>query len=271
LSKGCTCSAIDVDKKTILTGDSCTVTISISLAGRYSQQSIPSAIIFDEKDGVLPAKFLITGNPHARWVVKPEVIDLGLIQFSSEIQKRNVLINTTDYGINSSIDHAKCHSDVLTVNMMSSPKEESKSYMLDIRVDPNKFIGKFDEKILIFATGQEEPASFCRVVGEIYSNITVYPARLFLTPYYSPMGVVHLRQKDGKAINLISTEVLGCEPKKIEITPNNNHESQELQLAVNILGDKAESCKGNLKITLKTGDDDRTQSLNIPFLYIGKN
>ena len=271
LSKGCTCSAVAADKESILPGDSCTVTISISLAGRHSKQSIISAVIFDEKDGVPPVKLLITGNSHARWAFAPGIIDFGLIEFGSEIQKRSVLISATDYGMNSSIANVKCDSDLFTINMIPNPESDDKSCVVNISIDPNKFIGKFEEKIRIFATGQDEPAHFYRVVAEFYSNIILHPRRLFLTPSHSPMGVVHLRQKHGKAINLISTKVVGCNGDKIEITPNNSHGSQELQLAVDVVGDKEKSCSCILQIELNTGDNHKTCFLTIPLFYTGKN
>ena len=271
LTKGCTCSAISVDKKVILPGNMCTVTISVSLAGRNSKQSISSTVIFDKRDNLPPIKFLITGNSHPRWMFEPKVVDFGLIERGSTIQERKVFIHTTDYGKNSSISNIKCKSDAITATIMSNKQEDNSSYILNICLDPNSFIGNFYEKIDIVTAGQKGPAISYLVVGEIYSDIIVRPERLFLTPSRSPMGIIYLHQKERKAITLISTKITVPKPNKIEVKPDIDEGSQELQLNVNLLEDKSKQCKGNLQLELRTSDPQKSYSVTIPFFYIPGN
>ena len=101
--------------------------------------------------------------------------------------------------------------------------------------------------------------------------ITVYPRRLVLTSSHSPKGVVSLRHKDGKVINLVSTKITGCEDNRIEIKSISKRNGEELEVTVHVLENQSKSCRGYLNIEVRTVDFPRNRFITIPFFYVRKN
>ncbi|MFC1781822.1 DUF1573 domain-containing protein, partial [Planctomycetota bacterium] len=267
LSKSCTCGYVTTDKSIIAPGESCTATVSVSLAGRIGGQNISSTVVFDEKDEVQPITLLITGNSQSRWTMQPKVIDFGSIEFGSEIQSQNLLVKPTEYGINASLSHVECKSPIVDVEIKSN-SEDPNSYILSVSVDPNKYPGTFSEQINFLSEGQKEPVLSCTITGELYIDINVQPTRLFLISSQSPMGTVRLIQKDLKPISLLSLEIIDCENDNIDVTPVTVEKGQGLQLNVNVLEKKSKSLRGNLKLDLRVGDESKIRSVTIPFFYM---
>jgi hypothetical protein len=270
VSKDCVCSAAAADRKTLAPGTACTVAVTVSLAGRVGTQRISVALVFDKQDGIRPIVLLVTGRSHARWTVPSDIIDFGSIDLGSIAPHRDVPVHTSAYGVNSRISHAKCSSNLVTVDVVAKEEEGPGSYLLSLQVNPSGSPGAFGGDVEVFAAGQEKPAFSFPVAGEWYSNIAVQPTRLFLTPLSSPMGTLRLHHRGGQAIRLISTKVTDSALDALKVTASNEPLSDDLQIAVNLPTDKSGTYTGTLQLTLRIGNEQESHCVEVPFFCPGK-
>ena len=227
-------------------------------------------IQFGETDGVKPLRLFVTGKSHPRWKSESSVIDFGMIDISSDVPQRNVLVRTSEYGANARISHVKSYSHLLNAHLSPHAKEFSGTYLISIGLSANSPPGQFYERVDVFAAGQEKAAFAIYVTGDWCSAISVQPTRLLLTRSQSPMGTVYLRQKEGKAIRLLSTNVVDLDPDVIEVEAVNRGSIDSLQVNIDVLDANLTIYTGTLLLTLQVGNEQESRSIKIPFCYTGR-
>lgn len=265
LSKSCVCSSISSDKNIIEAGEQCKIMVGLSLAGKFNQQNISAAVIFDSKNNVAPVKILLAGYSHPRFLLEKPELNFGEIKSGVETEKLTTLIEATEYGLNSEIGDLKYNKDHIAAKII---KLDGNKYSLDVSFDSAKYKGRFDEKIEIFAKGQDKPVLECKLKGYSYSEYTIEPERLFLNGHQNPMAVLKISSRDGAPIKLLSSDIMEAESDSLDIRQLNEKPDSTLELAINPKHTQNKQI-GKIKLIVQSVNSEISKEFFVPYFYPG--
>ena len=205
LSHSCRCTQLTINRAAVPSGETAVVSMSISLAGVFSEFEATGKLFFSPEAGRAPAGIIATGTSHARWTCDPRVIDFGQCEPQSGTIDKKVVLRPTGFGAGTHISSINSDSDYVKGHLVGMNADDG-FYVATVSLEPKGFTGPFHARLGVLVAGDSTPAAVCDVKGEVYPEVVFTPTRLLL------------RNDEGCALRKARTQIWSRRHRKILTT-----------------------------------------------------
>ena len=171
----CKCSKIHIDKTYVSPGNSCKITMDISLAKKYKDTAIKGMGIINQANGAKSTYLLmlIKGYSEPRILCNPQKINFGTIKTNSGLAKlEGIKVLKTKFAKDQTITKIKPTSS--NINIFNI-KKNIDSIEFDITLDSSDSVGLQTSRIDVFLDNESEPANYFDVMALLQLDFSISP------------------------------------------------------------------------------------------------
>jgi hypothetical protein len=171
----CKCSKIQIDEPHVSPGNSCKITMDISLAKKYKDIAVRGRGTINQTNGDRSTNLmmLIKGYSEPRVLCNPQKINFGTIKTNSGLAKlEGIRLLKTKFSKDQTVN--KIEPTASNVNILNI-KQNMDSIEFDITLDSSDSFGLETSKINVFLDNESEPANYFDVKALLQLDFAFSP------------------------------------------------------------------------------------------------
>jgi hypothetical protein len=171
----CKCSKIHIDETHVSPGNSCKITMDISLAKKYKDTAVRGRATINQANGDRSTNLmmLIKGYSEPRILCNPQKINFGTIKTNSGLAKlEGIKVLKTKFSKDQTVN--KMEPTASNINILNI-KQNMDSIEFDITLDSSDSFGLETSKINVFLDNESEPANYFDVTALLQLDFAFSP------------------------------------------------------------------------------------------------
>jgi hypothetical protein len=276
LEKSCTCTELSADINIIPPGKDAIVTVTVSLARRFTDVQVDAAVYFDSESAVPPALLMLTGTAHGRFDSLPPIVDLGEYRPETGIATRSVTLRPTEFGGTSKIIRVESNSPQVKASLISPEDHKAADQIVQLVFDPSGLAGTFVGQVELYADDDKTPASYLELRANVNAAILVRPSQLLIIsrPDGRSFGQLTFEDRDKRKVTLVDAHphiqvAGGDDPSgKLIIHPVSNGTDGTLTVEISVArAAQQENLSGTAEFQVSVEGEKKPFQIVIPIFY----
>lgn len=271
--QSCACTDMKADAMRIEPGKRAIVTMTASLAGRYTTTRVDAAVYFDAASRRPPVLLVMQGTAHGRFVFVPPLAELGQLGVGRGVVTQRIRVRPTEYAGGQRVDKVLSQSPSVVATIVKSDfKGADPGATIDVSFDPTTVSGVFSKRVEAFVAGEKLPAAAFEIRAQVESAVMAVPSSLLVTAGTSNTDVASARllieHHGRKRMRLLESHAIAeaFDPGDIAVVESPQQDDKGLSLVVGIKGVPPFTRKIALKIGVE--GDQATYDVTVPFVYV---
>jgi len=263
----CKCSKIHIDETYVSPGNSCKITMDISLAKKYKDTGVRGWGTINQANGALSTNLmmLIKGYSEPRVLCIPQKIDFATIKTNSGLAKlQGIKVLKTKFAKDQTVN--KIEPTASNINIFNI-KRNIDSIEFDITLDSSDSVGLETSKINVFLDNESEPANYFDVMALLQQDFAFSPKVAIVKK--GRESVVTITPKEQKfAVEKI---LLHGNSDYFNVSYSNGTNYSSICISIGNKESPQQLIEDFVEVVIRLKDTEEERVLKIPIIYIPHN
>jgi len=263
----CKCSKIHIDETYVSPGNSCKITMDISLAKKYKDTAVRGRAKINQANGAKSTNLmmLIKGYSEPRVLCNPQKINFGTIKTNSGLAKlEGIKVLKTKFAKNQTV--TKIKPTASNINIFNI-KQNIDSIEFDITLDSSDSIGLETSKINVFLDNESEPANYFDVTALLQLDFAFSPKVAIVKK--GRESVVTITPKEQKFA--VEKVLLHGNSDYFNVSYSNGTNYSSIYISIKNKESPQQLIEDFVEVVIRLKDSEEERVLKIPIIYIPHN
>lgn len=263
----CKCSKIYIDETYVSPGNSCKITMDISLTKKYKDTAVRGWGTINQINGARSTNLmmLITGYSEPRVLCNPQKINFGTIKTNSGLAKiEGIKVLKTKFAKDQTVNKIKPTAS--NINIFNI-KQNIDSIEFDITLDSSDSVGLETSKINVFLDDESEPANYFDVMALLQLDFAFSPKVAIVKKGHE--SVVTITPKEQKFI--VEKVLLHGNSDYFNVSYSNGTDYSSIYISIKNKESPQQLIEDFVEIVIRLKDTEEERVLKIPIIYIPHN
>ena len=262
----CKCSKIHIDKTYVSPGNSCEITMDISLAKKYKDTAVRGWVTINQANGAKSTNLmmLIKGYSEPRVLCNPQKINFGTIKIDSGLAKlEGIKVLKTKFTKDQTVKIRPTASNINILNI----KENINSIEFDITLDSTDSIGLQTSKINVFLDNESEPANYFDVMALLQQDFAFSPKVAIIKKGLESIVTINSSERKFTVEKVLLHRNLDY----FNVSYSNETNYSSICISIGNKEAPEQLVEDFVEVVIRLKDTEEERVLKIPIIYIPHN
>jgi len=267
LKADCKCSEIYINRTYLSPGNSCKITMDISLAKKYKDIAVRGMGTINQANGSKSTNvlMLVKGYSEPRVLCNPQKINFGTIKTSSGLAKlEGMKVLKTKFAKDQTVN--KIEPTASNINI-SNINKNINSIEFDITLDTKDSVGLQTSKINVFLDNESEPANYFDVMALLQLDFAFSPKVAIVKK--GRESVVTITPKEQKFV--VEKVLLHGNSDYFNISYSNETNYSSIYISIGNKKSPQQLIEDFVEVVIRLKNTEEKRVLKIPIIYIPQN
>ena len=260
----CKCSKINIDKTYVSPGNSCKITMDISLAQKYKDVAVRGRGTINQANGARSTNLmmLIKGYSEPRVLCNPQKINFGTIKTNSGlVTLEGIKVLKTKFAKDQTVN--KIEPTASNINIFNI-KRNIDSIEFDITLDSSDSFGLETSKINVFLDNESEPANYFDVMVLLQQDFAFSPKVAIVKK--GRESIITINSKEQKFT--VEKILLHGNSDYFNVSYSNGTNYSTICISIGNKESPQQLIEDVVEVVIRLKDTEEERVLKIPIIYI---